>query len=196
MNENALTDTALDTFNNLVMEYQQTIYNHACWMLNNPDEAEDITQEVFITAYHKLDTCRNNTIKSWLLRITTNRCIDVIRRRKRRWTTPLDVEDEDGEVIESNPWLKDPCLSPEMQAEQSQQVAAVQQHLSMLPDEVRTALVLVDVMEMDYQEAAKILNVPIGTLKSRVSRGRTRLLDRMQSSERRSVRPAYQFCSA
>jgi RNA polymerase sigma-70 factor, ECF subfamily len=196
MNENALTDTALDTFNNLVMEYQQTIYNHACWMLNNPDEAEDITQEVFITAYHKLDTCRNNTIKSWLLRITTNRCIDVIRRRKRRWTTPLDIEDEDGEVIESNPWLKDPCLSPEMQAEQSQQVAAVQQHLSMLPDEVRTALVLVDVMEIDYQEAAKILNVPIGTLKSRVSRGRTRLLDRMQSSERRSVRPAYQFCSA
>jgi RNA polymerase sigma-70 factor, ECF subfamily len=196
MNENALTDTALDTFNNLVMEYQQTIYNHACWMLNNPDEAEDITQEVFITAYHKLDTCRNNTIKSWLLRITTNRCIDVIRRRKRRWTTPLDIEDEDGEVIESNPWLKDPCLSPEMQAEQSQQVAAVQQHLSMLPDEVRTALVLVDVLEIAYQEAAKILNVPIGTLKSRVSRGRTRLLDRMQSSERRSVRPAYQFCSA
>jgi RNA polymerase sigma-70 factor, ECF subfamily len=196
MNENALTDTALDTFNNLVMEYQQTIYNHACWMLNDPDEAEDITQEVFITAYHKFDTCRNNTVKSWLLRITTNRCIDVIRRRKRRWTTSLQIEDEDGEVIESNPWLKDPCLSPEMQADQSQQVAAVHQHLSMLPDEIRAALVLVDVMELDYQEAANILNIPIGTLKSRVSRGRTRLLARVQSSERRSVLPAFQFCSA
>jgi RNA polymerase sigma-70 factor, ECF subfamily len=196
MNENALTDTALDTFNNLVMEYQQTIYNHACWMLNDPYEAEDITQEVFITAYHKLDTCRNNTVKSWLLRITTNRCIDVIRRRKRRWTTSLEIEDENGEVIESNAWLKDPCLSPEMQADQSQQVAAVQQHLSALPEEIRAALVLVDVMEIDYQEAAKILHIPIGTLKSRVSRGRTRLLSQMQMTERRSVRPAFQLSLA
>jgi RNA polymerase sigma-70 factor, ECF subfamily len=196
MSENILTGTALDTYNNLVMEHQQTIYSHACWMLNDPDEAEDITQEVFITAYHKLDTCRHNTVKSWLLRITTNRCIDVIRRRKRRGAISLEIEDEDGEVIESNPWLKDPCLSPEMQAEQGQQVAAVQQHLSALPVDVRTALVLVDVMEMDYQEAASILNIPMGTLKSRVSRGRTRLLDRMQSSERRSVRPAFQVCSA
>jgi RNA polymerase sigma-70 factor, ECF subfamily len=193
MKEN-LMDTTLDNFNNLVIQHQQTIYNHACWMLNDPDEAEDITQEVFITAYQKLDTCRSMTLKSWLLRITTNRCIDVIRRRKRRWSMPLEIEDENGEAIESSSWMKDTNPSPEQQVEQKQQVNHVQQHLQALPDEVRTALVLVDVMELDYQEAAAILNIPIGTLKSRVSRGRTRLLDRMRISERCAVRPAYQFC--
>jgi RNA polymerase sigma-70 factor, ECF subfamily len=193
MNENALTDTALDTFNSLVLEYQETIYNHACWILNDPYEAEDITQEVFIAAYHKLDPTRVASVKSWLLRITTNRCIDVLRSRKRHGSLPLEIEDENGEVIESANWMKDSHPLPEVQTEQAQQIEAVQQHLQALPEDVRTALVMVDVMEIDYQEAASTLNIPIGTLKSRVSRGRTRLLTQMRMTEHRSVRPAFQL---
>ena len=196
MKENNLTDTSLDNFNDLVLEHQAAIYNHACWMLGDPDEAEDITQEVFITAYHRFDTCRSASIRAWLLRIATTRCIDALRRRKRRPSLPLEIEDEEGEVIESTWWMKDQRISPEQQVEQSQSISAVQQQLQSMPLDIRAALIMIDVMEMNYEETAAALNIPIGTLKSRVSRGRTRLLNGMQTAERRTVRPAYQFSMA
>jgi RNA polymerase sigma-70 factor, ECF subfamily len=193
MNNKNLTETSLENFNDLVLEYQSTVYNHVCWMLGDPDEAEDITQDVFITAYHRMDSCRSQSLRAWLLRIATNRCIDNLRRRKRRPTLPLEIEDEDGEAIESTWWIKDQRMSPEQQVEQSQAMSALHKHLHAMPLDVRTALIMVDVMEMNYEETAEALHIPVGTLKSRVSRGRSRLLQQMQTSERRTVRPAYQF---
>jgi RNA polymerase sigma-70 factor (ECF subfamily) len=75
-------------------------------------------------------------------------------------------------------------------------MSALHKHLHAMPLEVRTALIMIDVMEMNYEETAEALHIPVGTLKSRVSRGRSRLLKQMQTSERRTVRPAYQFSLA
>lgn len=185
MNEAELIQAArkgdLDSFNHLVLLYQDMVYNQAYRVMGERDVAEDATQDAFISAYRKLGSYRGGSFKAWLLRIVTNACYDELRRRQRRPTTPLMPLDDNLEEIESPPWLTDPGETPEQAVERSELNRAIQECLDRLPIEFKVVVVLVDIQGMDYAEAARVIGKPLGTVKSRLARARLRIRDCMQA---------------
>jgi RNA polymerase sigma factor (sigma-70 family) len=165
----------LDAFNQLVLHYQGMIYNLAVRILGDSDAADDITQETFLTAYLNLPRFRNGSFRSWLYRIATNACYDVLRLHKRH--PVLSVEKE---IIEEQKFL--PLFNthgynaiPEVEYERHELAHIIQDALSQLELGQRMVVVLVDLQDFDYQETAKILGIPVGTVKSRLTRGRIKL---------------------
>jgi RNA polymerase sigma-70 factor, ECF subfamily len=171
----------LNAFNRLVLAYQDMAYSHAYRILGELSPADDATQEAMISAYRNIGSFRGGSFKSWLLRIVTNACYDELRRRKRRPTTPLEPVDADDDEIESPYWIADSSESPEELAERVELGTAIQNCLNNLPEEFRGVVVLVDVQGMDYQEASDVLDIPLGTIKSRLARARLRLRDCLQA---------------
>ena len=167
----------LDSFNRLVLAYQDMVYNHAYRMMGEDESADDATQSTFISAYNHLSSFRGGSFKAWLLRIVTNACYDELRRRKRRPTVPLEPLDDTGEEVESARWMIDPAEQPEDRAERVELQRAIQHCLDNLPDEFRSAVIMVDIQGMDYSEASQVVRKPIGTIKSRLARARLRLRD-------------------
>jgi RNA polymerase sigma-70 factor (ECF subfamily) len=174
----------LNAFNTLVLAHQETAYNLACRLLNDPDSAQDITQNAFIAAYRNIKQYRGGSFRAWLLRIVTNACYDELRRYKRHPNLPLEpvTDDPEGE-IESPAWMKDDDPLPEEVYEASELDQVIQNCLNGLPEEFRTVVVLVEMEGLDYEEAALSLNKPSGTIKSRLARARLRLRDCLQKSK-------------
>ena len=170
----------MQSFNRLVIAYQDMVYNQAFRMMGEFDAAEDATQEAFISAFKSIRNFRGGSFKGWLLRIVTNACYDELRRRKRRPTTPLEPLDEDDEEIESPHWIADPGESPEDSSERRELSLAIQNCLNQLPEEFKAVVILVDIQSIDYIEAAEIMRLPLGTVKSRLARARVRLRDCLQ----------------
>ena len=179
MDEAALITAAckgdLDSFNRLVLAYQDMVYHQAYRMMGEPEAAEDAAQDAFISAFRHLGSYRGGSFKAWLLRIVTNTCYDELRRRQRRPTTPLEPVDEDDEEIESPHWLADPGETPEEAATRSELAEAIQHCLGELPEDFRAAVILVDIQGLDYSEGSHAMGKPLGTVKSRLARGRERL---------------------
>ena len=184
MDEQALIQDALDgnldAFNGLVLHYQDIAYNVAYRVMGEHGAASDACQEAFISAYQKLHQYRGGSFKSWLLRIVTNACYDELRRRQRRPVTALTPETDDGEMLEDPYWIEDDQASPEEQSEQAALEKAIQHCIGELEEKFRTILVLVDVEGMDYDAASNIVNTPLGTVKSRLARARSRVQDCLQ----------------
>lgn len=170
----------LDSFNRLVLAYQDLVFSQAYRLLGESNLAEDASQEAFISAYRNIHTYRGGSFKAWLLRIVTNTSYDELRRQKRRPTTPLEPLDADDEEVESPRWLADPGESPEENAERAELGRALQRCLNELPDDFRSVVVLVDVQGLDYSEASQAMGKPLGTVKSRLARARLRLKDCLQ----------------
>lgn len=181
MDEVALIKSAqqgdLDSFNRLVIEYQDMVFNQAYRVMGVAQVAEDATQDAFISAFKNLKSFRGGSLKAWLLRIVTNVCYDELRRQKRRPTTPLEPLNREEEEIESPHWLSDPKESPEEAAERRDLSRAIQYCLNELSPSFRTVVVLVDIQGLDYSEAAQAIGKPLGTVKSRLARARTRMRD-------------------
>ncbi len=179
MDEIALIDAArggdLDSFNRLVLAYQDMVYSHAFRMIGEEESADDATQSTFVSAYNHLNSFRGGSFKAWLLRIVTNACYDELRRRKRRPTVPLEPLDDTGEEVESAHWMVDPSDPPEDQVQRMELQKAIQHCLEHLPEEFRSAVVMVDVQGLDYFEASQASGKPIGTIKSRLARARLKL---------------------
>jgi len=173
----AARDGDLDSFNRLVLAYQDLVYNHAFRMVGEEETADDATQNTFISAYNHLASFRGGSFKAWLLRIVTNACYDELRRQKRRPTVPLEPLDDAGEEVESARWMVDPGHQPEEQVEQAELQRAIQHCLDNLPGDFRSTVIMVDVQGLDYFEAAQAIGKPIGTIKSRLARARLRLRD-------------------
>jgi RNA polymerase sigma-70 factor (ECF subfamily) len=167
----------LDSFNQIVLEYQGMVYNQAYRIIGEPDAAADATQEAFISAYKKLHTYRGGSFKSWLLRIVSNACYDEFRRRKRQPVTPLVPENQEGEELQSPAWLEDKEAKPEDSLLQRELSEAIQLCLDRLEFEFRLIVVLVDLQGLDYASAAQIIDRPLGTVKSRLARARRSLKD-------------------
>lgn len=170
-------DGDLEAFNQLVLRYQERVYNVAYRILGDADAAADAAQEAFIAAFRKIGAFRGGSFQGWLLRIVTNQCYDVLRRRKRHPETPLEPDTDEDERFESPRWLMDTTPSPEEQTALRALDAAIQRCLNALPDAFRAVAVLVDVEGLDYSEAARIIGRPIGTIRSRLARARARLRD-------------------
>lgn len=181
MDETALIQLArngdLDSFNRLVLEYQNMAFNLAARMLNDDDAAEDVTQTAFISAYRNLNTFRGGSFRAWVLRMVSNACLDELRRRKRRPSISLEPINEDDEEMESPAWLADGTASPENELERSELQQALQNCLTGLPEEFRSVVVMIDVEGLDYQEVSLAIEKPLGTVKSRLARARLKMRD-------------------
>ena len=185
MDEPALIQAAkqgdLDAFNRLVLAYQDHGYNLAYRILGDPEGAADATQDGFIAAYRSIKKFRGGSFRSWILRIITNTCYDELRRQKRRPTQPLEpLIVSTGDSLESPDWLEDPGERPETAAERFELAEALQDCINRLDPEFRIAVVLIDVQGINYREAAGIIGKPLGTVKSRLARARTRVRDCLQ----------------
>lgn len=167
----------LDAFNRLVLAYQDIAFNVAYRVMGERTGAEDAVQDAFLSAYRKLKTFRGGSFKAWLLRIVTNACYDELRRLKRRPTVALQPTNADDEEIESPSWLEDPGESPEEAAARTELSQAIQHCLDALETDFRVVVVMVDIQGMDYAEAAEAVRSPLGTIKSRLARARSRLQD-------------------
>jgi RNA polymerase sigma factor (sigma-70 family) len=171
----------VDAFNELVLFYQQQVYNLAHRIMGDPASAADATQDAFISAYQSIDRFRGGSFKSYLMRIVTNKCYDELRRRKRRPATSFeDFGDLDEE---SNPILTSEREKPEDTLERQAVVQAIERGLKTLPDDQRITLVLADVQGMSYQEIAEATHVALGTVKSRLARARRKLRDYLQEQQ-------------
>lgn len=181
--ESPLSDDALATmaqagdlpaFNTLVERYQRSVFGLCLRMLSSPPAAEDASQEAFLSAWRGLAGYRGGSFQGWILRIAGNRCRDELRKRKRRPTDSLDALIEwQGESVA--PTDRDP--SPERAALGSETMRAIQRGLETIPEDQRMAVILCDVQELSYEEIAAAMGTSIGTVKSRISRGRSRLRD-------------------
>ena len=164
----------LGAFNAIVERHQRAVYNLALSMLRDPASAEDATQDAFIAAYRNIGRYRGGSLSAWLLTIVANRARDRLRSPGYRRAVSLDAIVEAGDP--GGPWPADEP-GPADEAERAETVAAVRAAVTQLPDEQRLAVTLVDLQQLDYAEAASVASVPVGTLKSRLSRGRERLRD-------------------
>jgi RNA polymerase sigma-70 factor (ECF subfamily) len=173
----------LDAFNQLVLTYQDVVYYHAFNLLGDRVWAEDVTQESFLKAFQKINDFRGGSFRAWVLKITTNASYDLHRRRNRHPTQPLHPVTDDGEEVESPAWLVDPALPVEKTVQQNEENKDLYRMLDELPAAYRSVIALVDVYEMDYAEAAEVLHVPIGTLKSRLARARLQMKEKLRYAE-------------
>jgi len=184
MNEETLIRAAkrgdLEAFNQLVLLYQDFLYRIALNLLGDEDAAADAVQQALLSAFRNLITFRGGSFRSWLSRIVVNASYDSLRREARSRTTPLEVFDQDGEEMEPATWLADPGPSPEAEAETGELLDAIQASLEKLPEPYRLALQLVDIEGLSYEEAAAVLDVPKGTIKSRLARARDGLRQSLQ----------------
>ena len=173
----------LDAFNHLVLAYQERAYNLAFRFLNDADAAEDATQISFISAYQNLRSFRGGSFRAWLLRIVANNCYDELRRQKRKPVQPLEaVDPESGEEIENAAWLVDDKGLPEEKMAQKELEQVIQRCIERLPEDFRSIVLLVDVNGMDYSEASHVVKIPLGTVRSRLARARSRLQDCLQAA--------------
>ncbi len=185
MNASKLTDTLekrliesaqkndLDAFNQLVLAYQDMAFRLASWMLKDDAVAEDVVQAAFLAAYSQIKHLRRGgSFRAWLLKIIHNLSIDEIRRRKLHHWIPLEPKDADGQLIEDAAWLIDPVSSPEDACIEHESWKKIAQFIQQLTDPLREVLVLIDIEDLNYREAAMILNVPLGTIRSRIWRAR------------------------
>src|SRR6266542_1165835 len=157
----------VESFNELVRLFEGRVYNICYRMLGDADSAADAAQDAFLSAFRNLRSFRGGSFRSWMLRIATNTCYDVLRARKRRPSVSLDDDAE----------------SPTDFALRRELAAAIQSGLDMLPDEQRIILILSDIQGLAYEEIAQITNTNLGTVKSRLSRGRARLRDLLKAGE-------------
>ncbi len=187
----------LEAFNQLVLSYQNIAYNHARGILRDGDYAADAVQESFIKAFQGMRDFRGGSFRGWLLRIVTNSAYDILRRSHRHPSQPLYSVDADGEEVESTPWMADPSASVESAVEAKENSKRLYEILDELPDGFRSVITLIDLYELDYTEAARILNVPLGTIKSRLARARLQLQTKLTlgGEEKRSLSIAKAGCA-
>jgi RNA polymerase sigma factor (sigma-70 family) len=169
----------LHAFNQLVLKYQTTVYNLAYRILGDGDAAADATQDAFVSAYKAIGRFRGGSFKAWLLRIVTNASYDQLRVKQRRPTDSLDdmLVDPDHDST-----LRDESESPEEFALRQELGSAIQGGLGGLPPDQRVVLILSDIEGLSYEEIADVTHVSLGTVKSRLSRARSKLRDYLLDS--------------
>ena len=162
-------------YRELYRRHGQRVYQLALRYFNNPEDAADVTQETFLRIFRSIGSYRSEAkLSTWIHRIAVNLCLDELRRRKRNQEVSLDAHlpTEDGEMELQ---LKDPAPGPHQQTETAHRMEALKRHLAALPDEQKAAVILRDINNLSYQEIAAVLKCNLGTVKSRINRGRLAL---------------------
>jgi RNA polymerase sigma-70 factor (ECF subfamily) len=160
----------LDAFNELVLIYQDYLFALVVRVVHDRDSAADAVQEALFSCFRNLDRFRGDSFRSWLTRIALNAATDVLRYRKRRPADPYpEWEDESWQPPTGEE------ASPERRAMRRQTARVLSEALAEITSDQRTAIVMYDVEGFDYQEIADITGVSLGTVKSRIHRGRLAL---------------------
>lgn len=161
-----MSGSGIPTWEDVARDHGRFLYTVAYRLTGNSDDAQDLVQEVLLKVRKGLETYRPGSLEGWLSRITTNTFLDETRRRRRR---PVDLLPEDPDrVLPAGP-AADVALASEILPDD------IQQALVRLPEEYRVAVVLCDVVGLSYQEIGESLDVPVGTVRSRIHRGRALL---------------------
>lgn len=165
-----MTAEEVPTWEEVAREHGRFLYTVAYRLTGNDDDAQDLVQEVLLRVRRGLATYRPGTMEGWLSRITTNAFLDDVRRSRRR---PVDALPDDADRV----------LPPTDAADEDLAATTlpddVQDALRSLPEEYRAAVVLCDVVGQSYEEIGETLGVPIGTVRSRIHRGRALLRERL-----------------
>lgn len=168
-------DGSLDAFNSLVELYQDHLWSLVARMVPDRDQAADAVQEAFFSAFRNLGSFRGGSVRSWLSRIAINAAMDQQRFKKRRPAQPYpELEDESWQP--PAPEAADPVHT----ALALERTTVLNAALAAITTDQRTAIVLFDVEGYDYQEIADLTGVSLGTVKSRIHRGRLALRDRLE----------------
>ena len=170
----------VNAFNQLVLRYQQTVYGVVFRMLGNADVAADVTQDTFIAAFRAIATYRGgSSFRAWLLRIASNMACDHWRRIQRHPAESLESLTEEEEPHASDLLSALAAPGPEGNPEErllTQELQElIQKGLQQLPLDQRVAVVLCDVQGLSYEEIAETTQTTLGTVRSRIARGRARL---------------------
>ncbi|MGE0228687.1 MAG: RNA polymerase sigma factor [Dehalococcoidia bacterium] len=167
-------------FNALVVQHQDAAYSLALRFLGSQQAAEDATQEAFLRAYRGLGRFEGERFRPWLLSIVANAARDELRRQRRRPQRSLDAARDDPDRPTIDP--PDPGPSPEATALRGELRGHLEAALRTLPEDWRMVVLLSDVHGLAYDEVASALGVPVGTVKSRLSRARGRLRDLLRAA--------------
>lgn len=173
---------SFDAFAELIFLYEKKIYNYCLRMTNCREDAEDLTQEVFVRVYRNLKGFQGNSrLSTWIFRIAHNICIDHFRKSKFTMVSLNQTKNyEDQREME----LPSEDPTPEQEALRKEQQEFLLKSIENLRPEYKTVIILRDIQHHSYEEIAEILDVPLGTVKSHISRARTAL--------RTAVRPLLQ----
>jgi RNA polymerase sigma-70 factor (ECF subfamily) len=169
----------LTAFDEIVERYQHKIYGYVKRLVDNETDAEDLTQEVFLKALHALHRFREeSSLQTWLFRIATNLCRDLLRQRQREkgWLSVWQPTDKQGACSEGG--IVDPPddrFNPEKQLLREELNAVLNEAIARLPLPMREVLILHDIEHLPYEEIAHALEIPLGTVKSRLFHARARL---------------------
>ncbi|MCG0240062.1 MAG: sigma-70 family RNA polymerase sigma factor [Firmicutes bacterium] len=162
----------VDAFEALIIQYERKVYNLAYRLTGNPEDASDLAQEAFVRVYQSLGDFRgDSSFATWLYRIVANACRDELRRRQRQRTVSLEVtvENEDGEMVRQ---YADEGEGPDQTLERVELQRLVRETLATLDEDHRQILILRDFQDLSYQDIADLLNLSLGTVKSRINRAR------------------------
>ncbi len=164
-------DGNLDAYNQLVEKYQQQVYNITFRMLGNAQDAEDITQDAFVQAWKSIRSFKGTNFKAWLFRIASNTCIDLLRSKRGRKADSLDAIFPEYNPIPSS------VESPEDNAIKEDVSGLISRQLLLLSEDQRLVITLADLQGLSYEEISHITKTSLGTVKSRLNRGRANLRD-------------------
>ena len=174
-----------EAFAQLVHLYEKRVYALTLRMCKNPADAEEAAQEAFLAAWQGLPFFRGDaSFSTWLYRLASNACVDVLRREVRHQAA-ASLDDEDAAID-----LPDGSLSPHDEAERAELRQHIENGLAALPPDYRQVLILRELHQRSYDEIADILSLDLGTVKSRINRGRKRLRKILLESGNFSLPPA------
>ena len=174
-----------EAFAQLVRRYEKRVYALTSRMCRNPSDAEEAAQEAFLSAWQGLAFFRgDSSFSTWLYRLASNACVDLLRREGRHQSS-VSLDDEDAAID-----LPDHSLSPHDEAERSELRRQIEEGLAALPPDYRQVLILRELHQQTYDEISAILALDIGTVKSRINRGRKRLRKILLESGNFSLPPA------
>ena len=163
-------------FTQLVKDHQAMVYSLAYRMTGNPEDAADLTQEAFLNAWRGLAGFDGrSSLATWLYRLTSNACIDFLRKEKRHAALSMTLEDSGEEDRQAD--LPDDRYSPQRELERKEAREAVREGLAALSPEHREVLILRELEGLSYTEIAAVLELEEGTVKSRIARARLALRD-------------------
>ena len=169
----------IGAFNDLVRKYEKQVYNFAYRLTGNYDDANDVAQDAFLRVFNAIGTFRgDSSFSTWLFRITTNVFLDERKKAKAHPQTSLDEYLELGESSVARQ-IEDPSPTPEAVLEESERALILSKAVGDLPEYQRAMVTLYHTQQKSYEEIAEIMDLPIGTVKSRLNRARLALKEKL-----------------
>ena len=177
LDDNRLVQRCLEQNNRaweeILRRYKKRVFNISYQFVGRMDEAEDLTQEIFFKVFHSLEKFNQEAnFQYWIIRVSKNYCIDYYRKKRKERESMVDNMEQVINVLKS-------VSTPQLVLEEKEKQNAIRESIGSLPPILRSCIVLRNLYGYSYQDIAKILNIPEGTVKSRINRGRQELSKRL-----------------